>query len=263
MIHDAHVHLVATPEGPHRTDLPIFLTELDSAGVSRAAIVTPSTMGWDNSVTVQAVREHPDRFVGIGRIDPSAEDAADQCASLLADGVRGVRLTTHQVAELSWLHGDPVHALADVLATRGGVVEFHSGPAEFGLVGEFAERHSDLTIMIDHGGRPDVTAGVTGDDHRAALALARFPNVTTKTPAAYFFSRVEPPHRDLAPYLRSLLDAFGAERVLWGSDWPGCLAAGGYRDAVAAGEAALDGASVSEREGVLHGTFERIFGGTR
>lgn len=260
-MNDGHVHLVRDASGA--TDTDRFLAELDSAGVTRAAVVTPSTMAWDNSVTVQAIREHPDRFVGIGRVDPSSADAAARCADLLADGIVGIRLTTHGVANLSWLDGDPVHQLAEVLGDGGGVVEFHSGPAEFDLVAAFAQRHPGVTVLLDHGGRPDVTAGLDGTDHRAALALARFPNVATKTPGAYFFSRAEPPHRDLAPYQRSLLDAFGAERVMWGSDWPGCLAAGAYVDALAAAEAALEGATEAERDLVLGGTFDRVLGGRR
>lgn len=260
MTNDAHVHLVRLAGGA--TDTAEFLAAMDVAGVARAAVVTPSTMGWDNSVTVRAVAQHPDRFVGIGRVDPADPGAADRCATLLAAGIVGIRLTTHGVADLSWLDKDPVHELATVLADRGGVAEFHSGPAEFDLVARFAARHPGVTVVLDHGGRPDVTAGIDGTDHRATLALARFPNVATKTPAAYFFSRAEPPHRDLAPYHRSLLDAFGADRVLWGSDWPGCLGAGSYADALTAGLAALEDASPAERAAVLHDNFDRVLGGT-
>src|SRR5699024_9632634 len=97
----------------------------------------------------------------------------------------------------------------------------------------------ELRVLIDHGGRPEL-------DHPdyprlpALAQLADFPSVTVKTPNSSAFSRQPAPHPDLAPFHTWLIRTFGAERVMWGSDWPVCLAGGSYESALAAADAALN-----------------------
>jgi L-fuconolactonase len=81
-----------------------------------------------------------------------------------------------------------------------------------------------------------------------------------KTPNSSFFSRVPAPHVDLVPFLEATLNEFGAERLLWGSDWPVCTQEEPYAVAVSSVDLALAGASQAEREAVFAGNFDRIFG---
>ncbi len=63
----------------------------------------------------------------------------------------------------------------------------------------------------------------------------------------------------LAPYIDTLLDRFGPERLLWGSDWPVVELAGGYDRWRALALAALAGLAATERAAVLGGTAERLY----
>ena len=86
-------------------------------------------------------------------------------------------------------------------------------------VGEVAERHPRLKLIIDHLGRPSGTK----DDAAWAnlpemLALAKHPNVAIKATGAPSYSSEAYPYRNIHGHLRRIYDAFGPERMFWGTD---------------------------------------------
>jgi predicted TIM-barrel fold metal-dependent hydrolase len=87
-----------------------------------------------------------------------------------------------------------------------------------GLIGGVAERHPDLKLVIDHLGLTqgkDAEAFVELDK---VLALARHPNVAVKTSCLPHFASTPYPFASLHPYLRRVYDAFGPQRMFWGTD---------------------------------------------
>ena len=90
---------------------------------------------------------------------------------------------------------------------------------EMPLVGEIARRHPDLKIAIDHMG----AAHYVKDDAAFAympdlLALARYPNISVKATAVPFYTTDLYPFRNMHKYIRQVFDAFGPQRLFWGSD---------------------------------------------
>lgn len=265
MICDAHVHL--WPERTPHPDLvvvPGFVAEpaallaaMDAEGVERAAVVTPSAMGWDNSYTLDAVRAAPARFVAVGRIDLTAADAAERLKHEMADGLSGVRIGPGLTAET--LLAPPALAVWALAAERRLPVHLHMEPDELGCMDAVADRFPGLPLVVDHLGRPDVEAGTDGAGFRTVLAFARHRSAWIKTPAAYWFSRTGAPYRDLEPFLAAALDAFGADRLLWGSDWPACTRHGRYAEAM---EPVRSGGflSATHRRRVLAENFGRLYG---
>jgi predicted TIM-barrel fold metal-dependent hydrolase len=87
------------------------------------------------------------------------------------------------------------------------------------IVAQVAERHPGLKLIIDHLGR----VGRTQDAPAFAnlpdlLALARWPNIAVKATGAPSYSSEPYPYRNIHPYLRQIYDAFGPERMFWGTD---------------------------------------------
>lgn len=255
-IHDGHIHLTSA-EVDARANAAALLVDLDSLGIERAAVVTPSTMAWDNSVTFAALRDHPDRFVAIARVDVNSPIGLEDLERVLDDGAAGIRLTLLGVAEPPPLTGPIAEEMARVLADRAAVVEFHCSPEQLGRVGAFAAAHPDVQVLIDHLGRPE--PGTVGSDaQRSFLRLSELPNVSAKSPGLGFFSREPFPHRDMVPFITAAIDRFGAHRIMWGSDWPGCFEFGPYSNTLEGARAALASRSTAERDLVLGGTFERL-----
>ncbi len=255
-IHDGHIHLTS-PEVAENANAAALLADLDSLGITRAAVVTPSTMGWDNSVTFDAVSAHPDRFVAIARVDLTSPAGIGDLEDVLDRGAVGIRLTLLGAASPPPLTGPVTEAMASMLAAHSAVAEFHCSPSQLGEVGSFAAAHPGVEVLIDHLGRPE--AGTLGSSaHTDFLALAELPNITAKSPGLGFFSREPFPHRDIAPFLTAAIDRFGAHRIMWGSDWPGCLEFGPYSNTLEGARSALAERSDAERAAVLGGTFERL-----
>ena len=254
--HDAHVHLERTAASGS-TNAAGLVAAMDAVGVETAAAVVPQPMGSDNSPVFEALAEYPGRFVAILKLDLFAGTVVGTATELLDRGACGVRFTIFNDADVPWLTDGTVAPLLSLLADRAASLAFHCRPDQLATVAQVAADHPDLTVFVDHLGRPDVASGPDTQQFRAFLELARYPNVLAKTPDSAFFSAVAAPHLDLVPFLDRALESFGSERVLWGSDWP----VAEYETSMRPVLTLLEGASAAERRAVLRGNFERVFGG--
>jgi predicted TIM-barrel fold metal-dependent hydrolase len=79
---------------------------------------------------------------------------------------------------------------------------------------------AQVRVIVDHMGEPDVRAGIDQPGFSDVLALGRSGRACVKLSAPYRIARTPAPFEDVVPYARACLAAFGAERCLWGSDWP-------------------------------------------
>jgi L-fucono-1,5-lactonase len=125
---------------------------------------------------------------------------------------------------------------------------------------ELAAAFPAARLVLDHLGKPDIRAAAF-DRWRADLdRLARQPNVFAKLSGLV----TEADWRgwtaaSLRPYVDAALDAFGADRLMIGSDWPVCTVAGTYADVMHVVTAALEERTAAERDAVLGGTARRFW----
>ncbi|WNI14809.1 amidohydrolase family protein [Actinacidiphila sp. ITFR-21] len=159
--------------------------------------------------------------------------------------------------------GEPAPAPGDTAAWQSKVAcVYHKSmvtPARLTAAVATAQALPEVEFVLDHGGKPPIAAG--GREPWAGLigALAALPNVSCKlsglvTEADWKSWRP----RDVLPYARQLLDAFGPDRALFGSDWPVCTLAGQYADVYALAEQAVAALDPAERAAVLGGNAARI-----
>jgi L-fuconolactonase len=129
-------------------------------------------------------------------------------------------------------------------------------------MGAVAQRHPDLQIVIDHLGLPRPPR-VTWDQlwseaFPALVDLAVHPNIALKLTAMPGLSSEGFPYRDLWPYVHRLISAFGAERLMWGTDWTA------HRRWPIEHQIAFikdtGELSTSEKELILGQTLRRVFG---
>lgn len=118
----------------------------------------------------------------------------------------------------------------------------------------------DVGFVLDHAGKPDIADGEWDCWADWISRLAERPNVVCKlsglvTLAARGRCDIE----EIRPYAEHVLDAFGADRVLFGSDWPVCELAATYGEVLSLAGALLTGASAGERAAVLGGTARRVY----
>ena len=155
---------------------------------------------------------------------PAAAEALERLAA--TPEVRGVRRNIQDTdAGFCRRLARGVARLADYRLSFDICARQHQLPE----VTELVDSAPGTSFVLDHLGKPAVGAGSPKRWEAAMAALAQRPNVSCKlsglgTEAPEGWSRA-----DVAPYLAHALDTFGAGRVMFGSDWPVCTAAGTYR----------------------------------
>lgn len=231
LIADAQIHIWAadTPERPwpprHRPQRSQPLTmddalrEMNDAGVARAILIPPSWEGDRNDVVLAAAAAHPDRFAIMGRLDPQAPESRELIANWRQQpGMLGLRFSfghaVHQPllteGRMDWLW---------LQAEQCGVPIMMSVPHALSpAVDRVAERHPALKLVIDHLGLTQGKDEPAFRDLDLLLALAERTNVAVKVSSLPYFTADEYPYRRLHPYLRGTYDAFGPQRMFWGSD---------------------------------------------
>ena len=235
MIVDTHVHIWGIdppryPIGPtapgwnSEPDEPAtadeLIADMDANEVDYSVIVQTSWSTWDNGYVADSVVRFPDRFIGHGMIDPQDRDNADQVRYWMQKrGLVGFRFHPMYYPDEQILLTAQNDPMWEELAGSGAVVQFHMRPTDAVQVAEIARRFPRLKLLIDHMGYPDLQEGA--QVFAPIVELARFANVHVKISDVKGRSKEEFPFADIHPFIRQLLDAFGADRSLWGTGYPG------------------------------------------
>jgi L-fuconolactonase len=196
-----------------------LLREMDAAGVDRAIIVPPAFTGEDNSFALEAAQDHPTRFAVMGRISlPDPGSAARLPTWLDSPGMLGVRLTFHWGEQQRWLH-DGTADWFWPLAQEHGIPVAAYAPRALDRLREVARAHPGLRLIVDHFGLPlEARADDIGPVVDELVTLSEFPNVAVKASALPSYVEEPAPFPTLVPHLRRVIEAFGANRVFWGSE---------------------------------------------
>lgn len=183
------------------------LVAMDEAGVDRAILVPPSWEGDRNDLALSAAATHPDRFAVMGRI-PS--DATTLDGWRAKRGMLGARLIMTHEDESHWLWSAAADAGVPLMVAPAGRIP---------EIARIAQKHRNLPIIIDHlGARVHCTGASAFAAIDCLIDMAKLPNVAIKATCLPAYSAMAHPWSDVVGYLRRLYDAFGAQRMFWGSD---------------------------------------------
>lgn len=173
--------------------------------------------------------------------------------------VKGFRRVLHVVPdEVSegTLFRENLKRLSGTGLTFDLVVQPHQIPKAIAL----ADLAPDVQFILDHCGVPDIKGGSEHPWREHVAEIARRPNVTAKISGVVAYADAENwTVETLRPYVEHVMEAFGWDRLVWGSDWPVCTLGGSLSTWVAATHALLEGASVEERTKLLSGNARRIW----
>jgi predicted TIM-barrel fold metal-dependent hydrolase len=220
-----------------------LVDDMDRVGVDEAVVVGYPICEWtDNWYTMRAASDR-DRLYGVVMLDPFADDAGERLREAMAvEGVLGVRVAPICPYDRMWETFDPsVDWLLDAAEETAfwkaaretdALVQVLAHRTQLDQALEFVERYPDLTYAFDHMGHPD-PATAPGDDAFARFAdLAEYDGVAVKVSEVPHWSGESFPYRDLHDHVRWLLDHFGRDRVVWGSDYPNVSDVAEYAETV-------------------------------
>jgi predicted TIM-barrel fold metal-dependent hydrolase len=221
---DAQVHL-------NQIGLDACVAAMDAVGIDAAIIDEYPTSGqpigdavrYDYASAEDAARRLPGRFAYVARLDPADPELARLMAEVRTHpGRLGIRVDQPPRERFA----DGGYAGYFALAQRHRLPTWIVLPGRLDELAPYARDFPDLPFVVDHAGMPE-TWNRTDPDRfaplAALLALARHPNVAVKWGHMTKLSARPFPYDDVLVHLRRVVDAFGAERVMWESDWTMCM----------------------------------------
>jgi predicted TIM-barrel fold metal-dependent hydrolase len=226
---DAQIHLWGSglPSNRSHRQVTAFapaeaISLMDEASVDAAVIHPP---GWDPGSTemaLKAVQGYPGRFAIMGAVPLDRPESRERIAGWREQlGMLGLRFGFLTDPARRWLADGSLEWLWSG-AEEAGVPIAMLATDSLAQIGHIAERHPGLRLTIDHlggrGGTSTLKDAAAMTHMPQLLALAKHPNVAVKATGVPHYASEPYPFPALHPYLRQVYDAFGPERMFWGTD---------------------------------------------
>ena len=232
MIIDGHTHIViedtqryplADPQASYRPttngSAALLKEQMQAAGVARALTITAGFYGWDNSSALDERKGNED-WLAVGvLVDPAGKDAPAELQSLVAAGACGLRIQRHL-----FYHKDLDDPISTPLWQRAAeldlTVDINASHPEYGAVEARVRQFPQTRFILDNCGY--VSGDLAPEENTTApvTALARYPNVYAKLSFLPVASQQAFPFVDVHWMVREIVDAFGPQRCLFGSNFP-------------------------------------------
>ncbi|GGG72998.1 amidohydrolase family protein [Edaphobacter dinghuensis] len=263
---DSHVHVwkhdptFPFAEGAHvppeDASAEMLLELMKANGVARTVLIQVIDYRWDNSYLASVLKRYPLYFKGVCRVNPEDPVAPDHLSELTEQGFDGVRISPSAAADGDWIRGPLMHPLWRRCAQLKVPMTVLTPVTRLPDLVSLIEQNPELTVVIDH------MADSPLDEPKKLellLALARYPRVFVKISHMWSLSKQAYPYADAAEQVKRLYDRFGAERLMWGTDWPISLKQLSYARAVALFRDHLDFMSAADHEQVLYKTVQQVW----
>lgn len=232
MIIDGHTHIVlqdleryplADPQASYRPTTNgsalLLREQMQAAGVERALTITAGFYGWDNSSAFDECKGNED-WLAVGvLVDPAGKDAPAELERLVAAGACGLRIQRHL-----FYHKDLDDPISTPLWQRAAeldlTVDINASHPEYAAVEARVRQFPQTRFVLDHCGYVSGALAPKENTTAPVAALARYPNVYAKLSFLPLASAGDFPFVDAHWMVREIVDAFGPERCLFGSNFP-------------------------------------------
>lgn len=267
---DTHLHLVY-PERfsyPWLSDAPAinkpwpieaYWAEAEPLGIEAALHMEVDVAEADILPESEFVLTLPHVVGAIASCRPENSDFPAQLERLAGlAGVKGVRRILHQAPDelsQSELFAENVRRLAGAGLSFDLCVRHDQLP----IGQKLAERAPEVTFILDHCGVPDVTGAGLDPWRNNIAAIAGLPNVNAKISGVVAYSGADWTVDTIRPYVEHVIDCFGWDRVVWGSDHPVVTLTGSLTRWVEATRQIIAGASAEEQAKLLNANAKRIY----
>jgi L-fuconolactonase len=264
---DSHVHVwEAGPRFPFAAGAKVppsidaspssLLEKMRSNGICRTVLIQVIHYKWDNRFLVATLRAHPGKFSGVCRVDPEDPAAPDRLSYWTEQGCRGVRLSPAAGATGDWIRGPQMPALWKRCENLKVPMTLLLPASRLPDIVPLLDKFPTLTTVIDH------MADCPVDDSQGfheLRSLARYPKLYVKVSHPWSLSKLPYPYPDVQAMIARLRDSFGADRLMWGTDWPIKPELLSYERRVALYRDGLPFLSTTERQQLLAGTVSRVW----
>ena len=233
-----------------------FCAERASAQIDQSILVQ-TISEYDEMKEFFAVAAEHESVVGVvAWIDMSSTDCFQQLEKYLdlpgAERLVGIRDGAQGRADAQWLAGDQIAVNARKLAEKDLAFDLLVDPSNLAASTQLVSHCPDTTFVLDHIGKPNIAKG---DQSELATwshsinELAKNKNVSCKISGMVTEADWKAwEEKDFKRYFDVVLNAFGADRIMYGSDWPVCKLAATYEQVAQLAEYLIQDLSPSEKE---------------
>ena len=271
---DAHQHFWKLARGDygwltprdHPAICSDFLPEhlaplLKQARIDRTVLVQAAPTIAETEFLLALARETPFVAGVVGWIDFHGADAASSIARLASRGkLVGLRPMIQDIADDRWMLSPKLAPAIAAMEEKNLVFDALIKPRHLPILIDFLARYPRMRGVIDHGAKPAIASGnllswksAMREVARTGRALCKFSGLVTEAGPSWSVA-------SLQPWVDVLTEAFGAERLMWGSDWPVLNEASDYLGWLRAAEMLTEQLSRAERDAVFGGTATSFYG---
>lgn len=212
-----------------------LIEDMNATGVDESVIVTTPLYGRGiraNEYTMRCLEAYPDRLWGVGLMDffSDTETVRSDLRRVVGhDRMLGVRMhaclryeshSTELDRTADWILDDALTPVWEEAEAQGATVFIFPKAEQLSMIASIAERHPDIQLVVDHMAYPD---GMTAPDNEPWTdfeAVSEYDNVAVKVSSLPRSSETGWPYNDLWEYVKRLVEWFGPDRLLLGSDYP-------------------------------------------
>ncbi len=264
---DPHVHVYerdprfpfwkGNPSHPTDDKTPEMLIDLMKAnGVAKTVIIQVRHYMYDNSYLLHVLKKYPQYFQEVCRVDPENPNSPEHLSELTQAGIRGVRLSPAGNASGDWIKGPlmkPLWRRCEQLQVPMNILAPISRMPDVGVL---MDQFPDLTIVIDH--MADCPVNQPAELEKL-IALKRHPKLFVKISHSWSLSKQAYPWLDAQEHVKRLHQAFGPQRLMWGTDWPVSLPHATYAQTLAVVRDEMKFLNDEDKHWMLSKTVEQVW----
>jgi L-fuconolactonase len=271
MIIDGHTHLIAPdqqryPPAPNTYrpsadgSVELLKAQMDEAGVERAVTISPWIYGWDPSYTLDCLQAHRDWLAAAVLVNPTRLEGPAQLERYVRDfGVCGLRMQG-RISKLGPFDDPATTPLWAKAADLDLTVDVNAMQVEYPQVEKRVKEFPHTRFILDHSGYISGDLAPAEPTVAPVMHMAQYPNEYAKLTFFVLSSREPYPFKDVHWMARQIIDAFGAERCLFGTNFPKAQydPSHSYQQTVELWSKEVD-LSAAERGWILGGTAEKLW----
>lgn len=232
---DAHQHywqpdrgdyawLAQAPAALQRPFLPADLrAQRQAAGVQFSVLVQAAPSEDETRYLFELARRDAEVVGVIGWVDLEAADASTRIDSLVRDGgglLCGLRPMAQDIADPDWLARPTLDRAFDCMLDHGLAFDALVTMTQLPALCRRLDRHHHLRTVLDHAGKPPIAHGDNSQWTGRIDELAQRPQLHCKLSGLLTLLDPGTHEQAIDPYVEDLFNRFGANRLMWGSDWP-------------------------------------------
>ena len=238
---------------------------IDAAGIDATIVVQTRSSVEETEEFLATAADTPFVRGVVGWVDLRDPAAGETIAELRAgpggDRLVGIRHQVHDEADADWLRRDDVQRGIRAVGKAGLVYELLVRARELPAARDVVAALPDVRFVVDHLAKPAIRKGADPAWDAAVASFNGLPNAWWKlsglvTEADWQTWRPA----DLQPFVDRVLEVAGADRLIFGSDWPVCLLAAGYDQVVSTAELLAESLSADEKAAVFGATAAGLYG---